>query len=84
TVRHSVFLQSWISARTALPKDLNKLMKTALQRNVQLEGLAFTREVMRALPIWYHVKSTAERGVFNRGDAVICFKTNHKIVNERR
>ncbi|KAK7016574.1 hypothetical protein R3P38DRAFT_2541930, partial [Favolaschia claudopus] len=80
-LRHSVFLQSWTSARTDLPKDLNDLMKVALERDVKMEGLAFSREVMRSLPIWYHIKSTAKRGIFNRGKEVECLKRRHKVVS---
>ncbi|KAK6988349.1 hypothetical protein R3P38DRAFT_2454366, partial [Favolaschia claudopus] len=76
----NVFLQSWTSARTELPKDLNDLMKVALERDVKMEGLAFSREVMRSLPIWYHIRSTAKRGIFNRGTQVECLKRRHKVL----
>ncbi|KAJ6548853.1 hypothetical protein B0H19DRAFT_855805, partial [Mycena capillaripes] len=76
----SVFLQSWNSKRSKLPKDLNDLMKVALKHDVEIEGLAFRREIQRGLTIWYHIKSTANCGAFNRGTETICLKSKHKVV----
>jgi hypothetical protein len=75
----NVFLQSWNSKRTKLPKDLDNLMKTALEHNTKMDGLAFAREVMRGMPIWYHFKSRTDRGAFNRGQETNCLKNKHKI-----
>lgn len=73
-LRLNVFLQSWSSKHTKLLKDLDDLMKTALERDAKMEGLAFAREVMRGLPIRYHFKSQSDRGVFNRGEETKCLK----------
>ncbi|KAJ7096497.1 ribonuclease H-like protein [Mycena crocata] len=54
-------------------------MKVAMKRDVKMEGLAFERETIRSIGIWYHFKSRATRGIFNRGHAVICLKTRHRI-----
>ncbi|KAJ7150051.1 hypothetical protein C8R43DRAFT_887526, partial [Mycena crocata] len=78
-LRLNVFLQSWNSKRTDLPHDLNELMKVAMKRDVKMEGLAFERETIRKINIWYHFRSTASRGIFNRGQATICLKTKHRI-----
>ncbi|KAJ6533195.1 hypothetical protein B0H19DRAFT_965220, partial [Mycena capillaripes] len=83
-LRLSVFLQSWNSKRSKLPKDLNDLMKVALKHDVKIEGLAFTREIQRGLTIWYHIKSTANRGAFNRGTETICLKSKHRVVTSAR
>ncbi|KAJ7172986.1 hypothetical protein C8R43DRAFT_874076, partial [Mycena crocata] len=77
-MRLNVFLQSWNSkAAGNLPEDLEKMMKTALKRDVKMEGLAFERETIRGIPIWYHFKSTANRGSFNRGQATLCLRHKH-------
>lgn len=44
-----------------------------------MDGLAFSREVMREAAIWYHIKSTADRGLFNRGAEILCLKAKHMI-----
>ncbi|KAJ7052360.1 hypothetical protein C8F01DRAFT_918561, partial [Mycena amicta] len=83
-LRLHVFLQSWHSnaCTCPLPKDLADMMKAALDRDVQLEGLSFKREVQRQLPIWYHIKSRArDRGVFNNGQEVKCLKEQHHVIS---
>ncbi|KAJ6571551.1 hypothetical protein B0H19DRAFT_860252, partial [Mycena capillaripes] len=75
-LRLNAFLQSWSSKRAALLQDLNNMMKVALKRDVQMEGLAFTRETIRGLTIWYHFKSHATKRLFNR---TLCLKSKHKV-----
>jgi hypothetical protein len=58
-MRTSVFLQAWNSGRTLKPKDLVDMLRVAKARGVQMDRLAFSREIMREAPIWYHVKLTA-------------------------
>lgn len=77
-LRDNIFLQSWDTTTNRLPDDLGKLVKTARKYDVRLEGLAFSREILREMPIWYHVKSLATRTLFNRGCSV-CLKENHGI-----
>lgn len=60
------------------------MMKVALKRDVQMEGLAFTRETIRRLTIWYHFKSCATKRIFNHGKATKCLKSQHKVVTVHR
>ncbi|KAJ7656481.1 hypothetical protein DFH06DRAFT_974827, partial [Mycena polygramma] len=78
-LRTCIFLQAWNTKRTLKPKDLVDMLKVARSRGVRMDGLAFSREIMREATIWYHVKSTAERGIFNRGEEIRCLKKNHKV-----
>ncbi|KAJ7676735.1 hypothetical protein DFH06DRAFT_976818, partial [Mycena polygramma] len=78
-LRTCVFLQAWDTKRTLKPKDLVDMLKVARLRGVRMDGLAFSREIMRDATIWYHIKSTARRSVFNLGHEVKCLKENHKI-----
>ncbi|KAJ7028382.1 hypothetical protein C8F04DRAFT_964160, partial [Mycena alexandri] len=79
TLRPSVFLQAWESKQILKPKELSEMMKVARRRGVSMDSLALSREVMREATIWCHIKSTANRGLFNRGTQITCLKANHKV-----
>ncbi|KAJ7249742.1 hypothetical protein B0H12DRAFT_992899, partial [Mycena haematopus] len=78
-LRTCVFLQAWNTGRSLKPKDLVNMLKVARQRGVQMEGLAFSRQIMREATIWYHIKATVGRGIFNRGAEIKCLKENHRV-----
>ncbi|KAJ7127904.1 hypothetical protein C8R44DRAFT_873674 [Mycena epipterygia] len=78
-VRTCIFLQAWDTGKSLKPKDLIEMLHVARKRGVQMEGLAFSREIMREATIWYHIKSTARRDAFSRGEEIKCFKANHNI-----
>ncbi|KAJ7615150.1 hypothetical protein DFH06DRAFT_1013660, partial [Mycena polygramma] len=79
SVRTSVFLQAWESKQILKPKDLTDMLKFARKRGASMDGLAFSREIMRETTIWYHIKSRADRGLFNRGAEIKCLRTNHRV-----
>ncbi|KAJ3774186.1 hypothetical protein FB446DRAFT_640328, partial [Lentinula raphanica] len=78
SVRVNVFLQSWKTKRRDLPKDLQDLLKVSSKHGVRLEGLAFSREILRQMPIWYHIESQPIRHL-NRGRESQCLRENHKV-----
>ncbi|KAJ7288715.1 hypothetical protein C8J57DRAFT_1494988 [Mycena rebaudengoi] len=73
------YLQSWRPKLEDLSEDLKRMAKTGDKYDLQMEALAVSREIQRDMPIWYHAKSTAQRGVFNRGPAVGCLRKNHGV-----
>ncbi|KAF8869203.1 hypothetical protein CPB85DRAFT_1241644, partial [Mucidula mucida] len=79
TQRMIVFLQSWKASNTKLPDDIKRMFQTAMKYNVTLDGLALSREILREMPIWYHIKSKGMRGLFNRGVQVKCLKMRHEV-----
>ncbi|KAK0471911.1 hypothetical protein IW261DRAFT_1344040, partial [Armillaria novae-zelandiae] len=63
-----------------LPNDLKRMIKTARECNVCLDGLAISHEIQCQMLVWYHIKSTAMRHLFNSGEQVKCLKNQHKVV----
>ncbi|KAJ7235978.1 hypothetical protein C8J57DRAFT_1088557, partial [Mycena rebaudengoi] len=79
TLRSCPYLQSWRPKLEDLSDDLKRMIKTGEKYDLQMEALAVSREIQRDMPIWYHAKSTAQRGIFNRGPAVECLRKKHKV-----
>ncbi|KAJ6524574.1 hypothetical protein B0H19DRAFT_972001, partial [Mycena capillaripes] len=81
-LRRNMYLQTWRTNTRSktLPKDLKDLIKVADKYDLQMEGLAISREIQREAIIWYHPKTDATRSMFNRGEQTECLKKNHKII----
>ncbi|THU75665.1 hypothetical protein K435DRAFT_706713 [Dendrothele bispora CBS 962.96] len=82
--RINPILQSWKTsppkhAKTAAANDLQCLIKTIKTFNIRQEGLAFSREQQRQMPIWYHKHADPAIRKLNRSTASECLKTKHKI-----
>ncbi|KAJ3837973.1 hypothetical protein F5878DRAFT_507822, partial [Lentinula raphanica] len=78
-VKINVFLQSWKTKRRDLPKDLQDILKVGSKYGVRLEGLAFSRDILRQMPIWYHIESQPIRHL-NRGRESACLRGNHRVL----
>ncbi|KAI0738789.1 hypothetical protein C8Q80DRAFT_1081185, partial [Daedaleopsis nitida] len=52
--RINPFLQNWDLKTSVLPPCLRALVKVAKKYNLRLEGLAFSREILRTMPMWKH------------------------------
>ncbi|KAJ3971321.1 hypothetical protein EV361DRAFT_800326, partial [Lentinula raphanica] len=74
----NIFLQSWRTNRNHLPKDLQNMIKVAQKHNLSLEGIAFSRETIRAMPIWLHRESAPLRKLHN-GKECRCLRMNHGV-----
>ncbi|KAJ3737947.1 hypothetical protein EV360DRAFT_58583, partial [Lentinula raphanica] len=78
SIKVNVFLQSWKTKRKELPRDLQDLLKVSTKHGAQLEGLAFSREILCQMPIWYHIESRSIRHL-NRGRESSCLRDNHQV-----
>ncbi|KAF9522431.1 hypothetical protein CPB83DRAFT_777105, partial [Crepidotus variabilis] len=78
SIRANIFLQSWKSQPTKLPVDLKRIIDLGTKYGVKLEGRAFTRKIMREMPIWHHIKSEHIRKLLN-GKESHCLRANHKV-----
>ncbi|KAJ3964898.1 hypothetical protein EV361DRAFT_772279, partial [Lentinula raphanica] len=74
----NIFLQSWKTNKKDLPKDLREMITTAKKHGLRLEGLAFSREIQRQMPIWFHSKATGMSGKHNHKLAK-CLRQNHNV-----
>ncbi|KAL1661999.1 hypothetical protein GGF50DRAFT_35622, partial [Schizophyllum commune] len=86
-LRVSPFLQTCknlereVQNKRKMPSFVRALLKTAKEQGVRLEGLAFSREILRKMPMWYH--TYADRRQMNtlasKSKATECLKDGHKL-----
>ncbi|KAE9383052.1 hypothetical protein BT96DRAFT_961109 [Gymnopus androsaceus JB14] len=81
SIRQNVFLQSWqtcTSSKNQLP-ELKMLTDTARKYGVRIEGIAFSRQIICAMPIWYHKEASIAIRSMNQTLASNCLRTKHKV-----
>lgn len=78
--RVNMFLQHWHPATRALPSDLKAMVTVARKYGVRQEGIAFSRVILRAMPMWDHRHAgRTELGRLSARSATTrCLKFNHK------
>ncbi|KAF5339714.1 hypothetical protein D9757_015332 [Collybiopsis confluens] len=76
-LRINMFLQSWKTKKDALPEDLKKMISVAEKFGTRVEGLAFSREIMWQMPIWYHSEAKQTLGIKNK--ECNCLRKNHHV-----
>ncbi len=54
-LRINPFLQKWKPKVNGLPEELSSMMNVAKKYGVRLEGLAFSKAILRAMPMWDHM-----------------------------
>ncbi|KAF5375493.1 hypothetical protein D9615_009178 [Tricholomella constricta] len=82
-VRQNIFLQSWKSStteRAGTPPDLRNLQKIAKKYRVRPEGIAFSKDIVRQRPIWYHSDAHKKIRRMNHGPISECLKGNHNVL----
>ncbi|KAJ3721117.1 hypothetical protein C8R42DRAFT_561189, partial [Lentinula raphanica] len=79
-VRINIFLQSWqtYQNKNQIPR-LKTLTDTAKKHGLRIEGVAFSREILRGMPIWYHKEANPLIRSMNSTKSSICLRTKHKI-----
>ncbi|KAJ7605532.1 hypothetical protein DFH06DRAFT_1020152, partial [Mycena polygramma] len=81
-MRMNAYLQSWFPKTSAasIGVDLAGMIKIGRKYNLDMDGMAISREIQGAMPIWYHRKSFADRSVYNEDVEVVdCLRNNHRI-----
>ncbi|KAH9853407.1 hypothetical protein C2E23DRAFT_728910, partial [Lenzites betulinus] len=80
-LRINMFLQHWRPLRKGLPKELLAIIDTAKNTGLRLEGRAFTRDILRAMPMWDHAQAekTLIRRLGSRSAATACLKDVHRL-----
>ncbi|KAJ3770096.1 hypothetical protein FB446DRAFT_647504, partial [Lentinula raphanica] len=74
----NIFLQSWHTNKGNLPKDLQDMISVARKYHLRMEGLAFSRETIRQMPIWLHREASSIRRIHNSKECR-CLRTNHNV-----
>ncbi|KAJ3978667.1 hypothetical protein F5890DRAFT_1393221, partial [Lentinula detonsa] len=79
-VRVNIFLQSWqtYQNKNQIPR-LKTLTDTAKKYGLRIEGIAFSRVILRNMPIWYHREADPLIRSMNSTKASVCLRTKHKI-----
>ncbi|KAF5367955.1 hypothetical protein D9758_004520 [Tetrapyrgos nigripes] len=82
-IKLNPILQTWKtlpkrSTNTAAIDDLQRIIKTIKDFKIRQEGLAYSREILREMPIWLHGHANARIHLLNRSAASECLKKeNH-------
>ncbi|KAH9849296.1 hypothetical protein C2E23DRAFT_710407, partial [Lenzites betulinus] len=78
--RVNIFTQHWNPKISALPRDLKAMIMIARKYGLRQEGLAFTREILRSMPMWDHAQTDMKsmRKLTRRTAAKRCLMTNHR------
>ncbi|KAJ3768283.1 hypothetical protein FB446DRAFT_627885, partial [Lentinula raphanica] len=79
-VRINIFLQSWqtYQNKNQIPR-LKTLIDTAKKHRLRIEGIAFSRDILRNMPMWYHKEANPILRTMNLTAASICLRTKHGI-----
>ncbi|KAJ3871288.1 hypothetical protein F5051DRAFT_314280, partial [Lentinula edodes] len=79
-VRINIFLQSWQSYQNKqqLPR-LKSMIDIAKKYGLRIEGIAFSRQILRSMPIWYHKEADQNIRTMNHTTASICLRMKHQI-----
>ncbi|KAJ3749695.1 hypothetical protein DFH05DRAFT_1457443 [Lentinula detonsa] len=76
--RINILLQSWNTKTSKLPKDLKDMIGIAKKYGTRLEGLAFSKEIMKEMPAWHHIEA-AETGHLHKEKQSKCLRENHEV-----
>ncbi len=78
-VKLNIFLQSFGTKRSELPRDLQRIYDIAKETGIRAEGIAFSREILRCRPIWFHSEADPRIRRLTRSTASTCLRENHKL-----
>ncbi|KAK0232291.1 hypothetical protein EDD85DRAFT_740882, partial [Armillaria nabsnona] len=78
-IKLNIFLQSFATKKSMLPPDLQRMLNIARETGVRVEGIAFSREILRSRPMWYHAEANPKICLLTRSSASICLRENHDL-----
>jgi hypothetical protein len=82
-VRINPFLQSWKTScgpKSDIKPELKSLLNTAKTFQVRPEGIAFSREILRKMPIWFHGEADKAIRRQNAQTTSKCLRDKHKVL----
>ncbi len=81
-LRINPFLQKWKPRVRGLPSALEGMMKVARKYGARLEGIAFSKGILRAMPMWDHAH--ADKATLGRltmpSKLLTCLQNRHKAI----
>ncbi|KAJ3991728.1 hypothetical protein F5050DRAFT_1580906, partial [Lentinula boryana] len=75
----NIFLQSWTANTNKLPKDLRDMISVTKKYGTRLEGLTFSRGIIRQMPIWLHGEAKNAHRLRNSKESR-CLHQNHGVI----
>ncbi|KAI9056758.1 hypothetical protein FKP32DRAFT_1585217, partial [Trametes sanguinea] len=81
-LRVNTFLQHWQPSKNRLPHELKSMLKVARKYGLRLEGRAFSRDILRNMPMWDHIEAdkTRVRKLASQSRATACLRETHHLV----
>ncbi|KAL1939020.1 hypothetical protein VTO73DRAFT_10280 [Trametes versicolor] len=80
-LRSNTFTQNWSPKLRGLMPELKAIVEAAKKWGLRQEGLAFSRNILHAMPIWDHAHSDLVKihRLAGRSAASLCLKKNHGV-----
>ncbi|EIW60170.1 uncharacterized protein TRAVEDRAFT_118734, partial [Trametes versicolor FP-101664 SS1] len=80
-LRTNLFAQSWEPKLRELPGELKAMVKITKKYGLRQEGLAFSRRILRDMPIWAHkqVNQKDLRKLAVKSATTTCLKFKHRL-----
>ncbi|KAI5890247.1 uncharacterized protein SCHCODRAFT_02467033, partial [Schizophyllum commune H4-8] len=80
-LRVNPFMQTWKPYKHKLPRFMRNLTEAAEKWGLRLEGLAFSRDILRAMVMWYHCEASPRiRRLAVQSNATSCLKNKHRVM----
>ncbi len=80
-LRSNPLLQHWWPKLSALPQYLQRMLRTSAKYGLRLEGIAFSREILRRMPMWYHdqLELQVAKQLARTSQVVSCLIDRHSL-----
>ncbi|RPD55592.1 hypothetical protein L226DRAFT_448169, partial [Lentinus tigrinus ALCF2SS1-7] len=80
-VRINPLTQGWRPKVTALPRSIQTMIRTCEKYNLRPEGIAFSRGIIRSMPMWFHreIDMTKAKKLARTSKVVSCLQGKHLL-----
>ncbi|THV02272.1 hypothetical protein K435DRAFT_653642, partial [Dendrothele bispora CBS 962.96] len=82
SIRINYYLQSWKTGTTSQsnqPPDILRMLKIGRKYGLRIEGIAFERDILREMPIWYHSQADSKIRRLTGSRASKCLLIKHNL-----
>ncbi|KAF9269406.1 hypothetical protein L218DRAFT_983309 [Marasmius fiardii PR-910] len=81
--KSNYFLQSWETKISFLPDNIKRLIKVAKEVNLQADRIAFSGDILKSRPLWYHRGATGKIRQPNHSRDARCLRDKHNVKTKR-
>ncbi|RPD53729.1 hypothetical protein L226DRAFT_446382, partial [Lentinus tigrinus ALCF2SS1-7] len=81
SIRMNPFMQGWRPKLMALPRSIQTMIRTCEKYNLRPEGIAFSRDILRSMPMWFHreIDALKARKLARASKVVTCLREKHSL-----